>query len=590
MALLLVAGISPLRATAQYPAPVGTPVATRLVAQNALFDEYYEERLKESPTLATSQGDYRYNDRLEDYSLAGIAQRQATGDAFLVRLKGISTTGFPEQDELSHELLLRILSDDKAYRDLKAYEMPVTQFQGTHTALADLPLSMPLDSVKHYDDYVARLHGIPLALTQTEEVMRAGMKDKLMPVKVLIEKVPAQCEGIISADPFLGPIKKLPASFSDEDKARLAKAITDTVNNEVLPAYKAFGTFVATEYAPHGRTALGINSLPDGARRYRAAIHVQTTTDLTPAAIHALGLKEIARIEGEMTAIAKQQGFADLASFRASLKDNPKYKATSSEQILDDYRRYIAQMETKLPELFTFIPIKPVTVEAIPPFQPTAATHAVGGTPDGSRPGRVVVQTSDAAHRSLIDDEATAYHEGIPGHLFQGAVVKAQTGLPKFRIIYSNAGYGEGWALYAERLGKEVGFYQDPVSDYGRLTSELFRAVRLVVDTGLHSEGWTRDQAVDFFRKEDCVDEPTIQAEVDRYIDTPGQALAYKLGQLKFLELRARAQKELGAKFDLRTFHDEMLSGGRLPLDMLEARTNSWIAAQKGGKTVAVAQ
>jgi uncharacterized protein (DUF885 family) len=589
LAMLLAGGlILPYAHSAAQPP---ASVESRLAAQNGLFEEYYQSRLKELPTLATSLGDYRYNDRLADYSLAEVVREQGENDAFMLRLKAIPTEGFAEQDRLSHDLLLSVLSDDRAYRSLKSYEMPgdgVGNSVGVHVALADLPLSMPLDSVKHYEDYIARLHQIPVALAQTKDGMLVGMKDGLMPVKFLLEKVPEQCDGIIAADPFLGPINKLPASFSAEHKARLTKAITDAVNSEVLPAYKAFGEFVAKDYAPHGRTALGINSLPDGARRYQAAIHIMTTTDMTPDAIHALGLKEIARIEAEMTAIAKKQGFADLASFRAAVKSNPKYHATSSAQILEEYRKYIMQMEAKLPELFTFIPRKPVTVEAIPAFQPAMPTHAIAGTPDGSRPGRVVVQTSDPTHRTLINDEATAYHEGIPGHIFQGSVARAQTGLPKFRLVYRNSGYGEGWGLYAEQLGKEVGFYQDPVSDYGRLTSELFRAVRLVVDTGLHSQGWTRDQAVAFFRKEDCIDEPMIQAEVDRYIASPAQALSYKLGQLKFRELRARAQAELGPKFDVRTFHDEMLNGGCLPLGMLDARTNSWIAAQKGARTTVV--
>jgi uncharacterized protein (DUF885 family) len=584
--MLLAGGLSLPYAHSAAQAPAS--VESRRAAQNGLFEEYYQSRLKESPTLATNLGDYRYNDRLADYSLAEVARVQVENDRFMRRLKAIPTDGFAEQDRLSHDLLLTVLSDDRAYRSLKSYEMPgdaAGNSVGVHVALADMPLSMPLDSVKHYEDYIARLHQIPVALAQTEDGMRVGMKDGLMPVKFLLEKVPVQCDQIIAADPFLGPINKLPASFSAEDKARLTKAITDAVNTEVLPAYKAFGKFVAKDYAPHGRTALGINSLPDGARRYQAAIHMMTTTDMTPDAIHALGLKEIARIEAEMTAIAENQGFADLTSFRARVKINPKYRATSSEQILEEYRKYIVQMEAKLPELFTFIPRKPVTVEAIPAFQPAMPTHAIAGTPDGSRPGRVVVQTSDPTHRTLINDEAIAYHEGIPGHIFQVSVARAQTGLPKFRVAYTNSGYGEGWGLYAEQLGKEVGFYQDPVSDYGRLTSELFRAVRLVVDTGLHSQGWTREQAVAFFRWEDCIDEPSIQAEVDRYIASPAQALSYKLGQLKFRELRARAQAELGPKFDVRTFHDEMLNGGRLPLGMLDARTNSWIAVQKGAKT-----
>jgi uncharacterized protein (DUF885 family) len=355
------------------------------------------------------------------------------------------------------------------------------------------------------------------------------------------------------------------------------------VTSEVLPAYKAFGQYVATEYAPHGRTTLAIISLPGGEERYRHNIRSRTTiSTLTPDQIHQLGLREMDRIGAAMLAIAHQEGFDDVASFDASLKKNPKYVPTSAEQILDGYRRYLGQMQAKLPQLFTYIPGSPVTVEAIPSFQSAMATHYQTGTPDGKRPGRVVVATSDFAHRTTLNDEATAYHEGIPGHHMQLSVAQQMTDLPKFRQHSFNSGYIEGWALYAEQLGKEVGFYQDPASDYGRLTSERFRAVRLVVDTGIHSKGWTRDQVVDFFRKAKVVDEPMIQSETDRYISWPAQALSYKLGQLKFRELRERAQKELGPKFDIRTFHDEMLSGGVLPLDMLDARTNSWIKAQKG--------
>ena len=452
-----------------------------------------------------------------------------------------------------------------------------------HTNLADLPLSVPLDSVKHYEDYISRLHQIPRALGQTTQVLRAGVKDKLVMVRFLAEKIPAQCDGIVAADPFLRPTKKFPAGISAEDQRRLTQEITEAINTDVIPAYKTFAAYIQTEYAPHGRTVLAITSLPDGQKRYENDIYGRTTTHMTPDEIHQLGLREIDRIQAEMTVIAKKEGFADLASFRASLKTNPKYIPTSSEQILDDFRHYIAQMEPKLPQLFTLLPKSPVTVEAIPEFQASAMTHYVTGTPDGKRPGRVVVATSNFAERSLIDDEAIAYHEGIPGHHMQLSVQQQLQGLPKFRLhgLGFNA-YIEGWALYAEQLGKEVGFYQDPVSDYGRLSSELFRAVRLVVDTGIHSKGWSREQVVEFFRKSGAVDEPTIQSETDRYISWPAQALSYKLGQLKFRELRERAQQELGPKFDIRKFHDEMLDGGTLPLDMLEARTDRWIAEQKG--------
>jgi uncharacterized protein (DUF885 family) len=558
------------------------PVADRLADQNALFEESYQTDLRNFPERATAYGDYRYNDKLAQYSLDAILQRHQTDEAFLARLEAIPSTGFSDQDQLSHDLLVRVLQQRIADFDLKEYEMPINQQNGIHTSLADMPLSMPFDSVKHYEDYIARLRQIPRVLTQTTEVLRAGMKDKLMPVKFLAEKLPVQCQGIIDADPFLLPTKKYPADISPEDQKRLTQQITDAINTDVIPAYKTFATFLSKEYAPEGRTTLSITSLADGEKRYENDIYARTTTRMKPDEIHQLGLREIDRIQAEMTAIAKKEGFADLASFRASIKTNPKYIPTSADQILDDFRHYIAQMEPKLPELFTLLPKSPVTVEAIPPFQSAAATHYVTGTPDGKRPGRVVVATSNFAQRSMIDDEAVAYHEGVPGHHMQLSVQQQLTGLPKFRLhgLGFNA-YIEGWALYAEELGKEVGFYQDPVSDYGRLSSELFRAVRLVVDTGIHSKGWTRDQVVEFMRKSGAVDEPTIQSETDRYIAWPAQALSYKLGQLKIRELRERAKKELGPKFDIREFHDEMLDGGTLPLDLLEARTDKWIAQEK---------
>src|ERR1044071_1035999 len=577
LAVLLLITLAPL-VSAQQP----KTLADRLAAQKALFDEQYESDLRNYPQRATAFGDYRYNDQLNDYSLDAIMRHHQTDESFLARLEAISTAGFSDQDQLSHDLLIRVLQQRTSDFGFKEYEMPINQQYGIHTGLADLPLAVPLDSVKHYEDYIARLHQISRALNQVTEVLRAGMKDKLMPVRFLAEKIPAQCDGIIAADPFFRPTKKYPATISPEEQKRLTQEITEAVNTDVLPAYKAFATFIRTEYAPQGRTKLSVTSLPDGQKRYENDIYARTTTRMTADEIHQIGLREIDRIEAEMTVIATKEGFRDLASFRASLKTNPKYIPTSAEQILDDFRHYIAQMEPKLPQLFTLLPKSPATVEAIPEFQAAAATHYVTGTPDGKRPGRVVVATSNFAERSLIDDEAVAYHEGIPGHHMQLSIQQQLEGLPKFRLhgLGFNA-YTEGWALYAEQLGKEVGFYQDLVSDYGRLSSELFRAVRLVVDTGIHAKGWTRDQVVDFFRKSGAVDEPTIQSETDRYISWPAQALSYKLGQLKIRELRERAQKELGSKFDIRKFHDEMLDGGALPLDMLEARTDKWIAEQK---------
>ena len=556
------------------------PAAARLAAQNALFADYWETNLRLNPTQATQVGDYRYNDKLGDYSLAGIRQQHEINDSFLKRIKAISADGFGEEDRTSHDLFLRRLQENSDDWDLKNYEMPVTAQGGIHTSLADLPNSVPLDSVKHYEDYIARLHQIPTALLQTEEVLRAGVKDHLVLVKFLAEKIPTQAAGIISANPFATAIKKMPADFSEADRKRLTEAINTTIDKEVMPAYKQFASFITTDYAPSGRTTLSIESLPDGKRRYQAAIRRLTTTNLSPAEIHQIGLSEYDRIVVEMTALAKANGYNDLAGFREHIEKDPKYKPASAQAIVDDFDHYIKQMRSKLPQLFTVIPSAPVTVEPIPEFQKAAATHYQTGTPDGKRPGRVSVAVSDVGNRTMINDEAVAYHEGIPGHHMQLSIQQTLKELPEFRKHGGNSAYTEGWALYAEELGKEVGFYQDPGSDYGRLRSELFRAVRLVVDTGIHGMGWSREQVVDFMRKSHAVDEPTIQSETDRYISWPAQACSYKLGQLKIRDLRKRATQQLGSRFDERTFHDAILSGGSLPLDVLDARIMRWVKAQ----------
>jgi uncharacterized protein (DUF885 family) len=555
------------------------PVADHVAAQNALFEEYYQLGLKNSPERATSVGDYRYNALLGDVSLAAVARQHGEADAFLARLRAIPTAGMGDTDLLSHELLERQLSMGDLGYELKNFEMPINQENGIHTGLADLPLSVPLDSVQHYEDYISRLHQVPRVLAQTTEVLRQGMKDGLMPPRLIVEKLPAQCDGVIAADPFLLPAKKFPASFSDADKQRLTAAMTAAVNDEVLPAYRTFSAFLTKEYAPHGRAALSIESLPDGKRRYALAVKMMTTTDITPTAVHELGLKEVARITGEMTTLAKANGYKDLASFRAAINSDPKWKPKSEQQIIDDFAHYIHQMEPKLPELFTVLPKGPVTVEGIPDFDAAAATHYSSGTPDGKRAGRVVVAVANPTARTLVLDEAVAYHEGVPGHHMQISVAQQLKGLPKFRLRGGYSAYTEGWALYAEELGKEVGFYTDPVSDYGRLNSELFRAVRLVVDSGIHDQGWTREHVIAYMHEND-VNDVLAQSETDRYIAWPGQALAYKMGQLKIRELRDRAKKELGVRFDIKTFHDEVLSGGAMPLDV---RVDRWIRAQAVG-------
>jgi uncharacterized protein (DUF885 family) len=561
------------------------PVADRVAKQNALFEEYYQTFLKNFPERATAYGDYRYNSQLAQVSLAEIARQHAENDAFLARLKAIPTNGMSDKDLLSHRILEKQLERADVNYGLKNYEMPVNQQNGVHTQLADLPNAMPFDSVPHYQDYISRLHQIPRVLEQTTEVMRQGEKDKLMPPKLVLEKLPGQCDGIIAANPFLEPTKKFPAEFSEQDKKRLTDEITKAINDDVFPAYKKFADFLRTEYAPKGRTELAIESLADGKRRYAEAVKTMTTVNVPPAEVHEIGLKEVGRITDEMTKLAESQGYKDLASFREAVNNDPKWKPTSEQQILDVYKKYIGQMEPKLPELFGLLPKSPVTVEPIPEFAKAAATHYVQGTPDGKRPGRVVVAVSNPTKRPLVDDEAVAYHEGVPGHHLQISIAQTLEGLPKFRLHGFFSAYAEGWALYSEVLGKEIGFYQDPVSDYGRLNSEMLRAVRLVVDTGIHDKNWSRQQVIDYMHAND-VNDALAQTEADRYIAWPGQALAYKMGQLTILKLRDEAKTQLGDKFDLKAFHDEILNGGAMPLDLLQERVTAWIKDQKLNEAV----
>ena len=559
-----------------------------------LIAEEWEYELRESPEQATFVGDYRYNDRWSDASLAHIPQVKQDNQKWLAQFEAVDTTGFPEQEKLNQSLMVRNLKERLEFLDLKGYEMPVDQFNGIHLQLAQFVTSVPFDSTKHYEDYLSRLHQIPHVFADITEVLQQGEKDKLMPPRFLLEKTVVQCKSIAEpageANAFGQPVAHFPDAVPAADRTRLHDAIIAAIDNEVRPAYTKLANFIATEYAPKGRTEPGLWALPDGDKRYRFAIRLMTTTEMDPEAIHQLGLTEVKTIEDEQLTIAKKLGFADLPAFRASLKTNPKLVATSREQILEKYRFYLAQMEPQLPKLFGLLPKTRLEVRPTQEYREKEAAGAEynQGTPDGSRPGIIFVNTGDFEHRTLTDIESTAYHEGVPGHHMQISIAQTLPELPAFRQQAGYTAYIEGWALYAERLGKEVGFYQDPYSDYGRLSDELLRAIRLVLDTGVHYKHWTRQQMVDFFHAHSSDDEPDLQAETDRYIAFPGQALAYKLGQLDILRLRARAQSELGSKYDIRAFHDEILDGGALPLDVLDARVTSWIAAQSGGKVAAI--
>lgn len=408
-----------------------------------------------------------------------------------------------------------------------------------------------------------------------------------MPPKFLLEKVLVQTQmlagGKASESPFATPLKKFRKSISAAEQKRISNAVLLAIANDVQPAYQRFARFLSGQYIAKGRTEPGIWALPDGDAYYAFRVKQSTTLDKTPAEIHQIGLDEVKRDEAEMLTIVKKLGYPDIKSFSAALKTNPKEHPASKEALLDAYRGYIAGMRPKLPELFGRLPKAPLEVLPVPEYmeKDQAAAYYENGTPDGSRPGRVYINTYHFADRSLADVEAVAYHEGIPGHHLQISIAQELTGLPEFRKYSYYTAYTEGWGLYAERLGNDVGFYQDPYSDYGRLEADIWRAIRLVVDTGVHSQHWTRQQMVDYFHEHSAIDETNIQAEVDRYIAWPGQALGYKMGQLKFLELRQRAQAALGPKFSLKDFHDEVIDSGALPLDVLDKRVNDWIAEKK---------
>jgi uncharacterized protein (DUF885 family) len=555
-----------------------------------LIADEWEYEMRESPEAATAIGDYRYNDRWSDNSLAHIQQQKQDINKWLARFTAIDTAGFPEQEKLNKSLMVRNLKEELEGMELKTYEMPVNQFFGAHLQLAQFVALVPFDSTKHYEDYLARLHKVPQLVNELIEILQQGEKDKLLPPRFLLEKTVTQCKSIAGpegeANAFGQPVAKIPEAVALEDRKRLHDAIITAVNTEVRPAYNKLADFLAKEYAPKGRTEPGVWSLPNGDALYRFAVRQSTTTNMDPEAIHQLGLKEVARIEAEQLAIAKKLGFADLKTFRASLKTNPKLIPTSRDQLVEAYKGYIAQMDPELPKLFGLLPKTAVQVRAMQEFREKEAAGAdyQQGTPDGSRPGIVYVNTSDYQNRTLTNVESTAYHEGVPGHHMQISIAQTLPDLPMFRQQAGYTAYVEGWALYAERLGKDIGFYKDPYSYYGHLSEEMLRAVRLVLDTGVHYKHWTRQQMIDFFHEHTSDDEPDLQAETDRYIAIPGQALAYKLGQLEILKLRESAKNELGTRYDIRAFHDEILNGGALPLDVLDARVTTWIASQKTGK------
>ena len=576
---------------AQKPATKPNPMSTFDARHKQFFellDEEWQYEMRTSPEFATSVGDNRYNDRWSDYSPEFFQSDIEQRGKFLTRFEAIDANGFSQQDSLSLKLMIRELKEQIEGAQFKNWEMPVTQRDGPQVDLPYLISLMPFNSLQDYQNYLSRLHQISRVFEQITANMRRGLADGLMQPRYLLDKVSTEAEEVAKqsgeTSPFFGPLKQFPASVAAADQKRLRDDALNLIATQILPAYQKFAIFVRDEYAPHGRTDPGVWSLPDGDARYRYAIKRMTTTDLTPDQIHEIGLKELHETEAEMLAVAHKFGFNDLASFNQHIKDDRKLYATSGQQVLALYAKYAADMEPELPRLFGRLPKAKLIAVPMEPSRSPAGTPAdySAGTPDGSRPGHINVNEYDPQHRLLLNIEAIAYHEGVPGHHLQISLAQELPDLPDFRQHAGYTAFVEGWALYSERLGKDVGRYQDPYSEYGRLENEMWRDIRLVVDTGVHAKHWSRDQMIEYFHKYTAMDEPNIQTEVDRYIGWPGQALAYKLGQLQILKLRDEARQRLGDKFDIRAFHDEVLGNGPLPLDVLQSEVENWIAEQNG--------
>jgi len=558
----------------------------RRKALNDLLHEQWEYTLRTSPTFASILGDKRYNDKLDDFSQKAIDDNLEQSRQFLARFEAIDTTGFPDQEVLNKELMVRDLKMNLEGARFRPWEMPVNQFNGIHIDAPQLVSVLSFESVKDYEDYISRLKQMPRLFEQTIIQMRKGMAEGLMPPRILLEQVVTQASGIATTSaeksPFAQPFDKFPDVVPEADRRRLREAGLAAIRDSVLPAYVKFTAFVRDEYASKGRSEPGVWALPSGQELYAFRVKESTTTNLTPEEIHQIGLEQVKEIEGRMLGVARELGYPDLKSFYAAIKTNPKLHAHSREEILDLYRKYIDGMYTKLPDLFGRLPKGRLEVMPIEEFREIeASTHYMQGTPDGSRKAHVMVNTGDFANRTTLDIETTAYHEGVPGHHMQIAIAQELPELPPFRQQEGYTAYAEGWALYAERLGKEVGFFQDPYSYYGHLQDDMLRAIRLVVDTGFHYKHWTRQQVVDFFHEHSAIDEPDVQSETDRYMAWPAQALGYKIGQLEILKLRQYSKDQLGDKFDLRAFHDEVLVGGALPLDVLSDRIHNWVGKQK---------
>ncbi len=594
---------SPPAATAATPAPhtdvqvpraqdaQGRP-ADKAAQLDQLYTDFWEATLKLNPIEATFVGDPRYNDQLPNFLSDDYrAQSHAFNVEWLAKAKAIGADGLSGQALLSYNIFVKQQQDQLDGERFRDDLQPIDQFNNLALLAVQLgsgTSAQPFQTVKDYDNWLARAGKVPALYDQAIANMREGVKAGIVQPKALMVKVIPQLDAVIRDKPeeseFWSPIKNMPKTFSDADKARLTDAYRHLIADQLMPSYRKLRAYIADDYMPHTRSTVGYDALPDGHAWYAYRVRMMTTTDETPDQIHAIGLSEVARIKKQMDALRVKVGFkGDLQAFFHFLNTDKQFIFPTEKALLDGYNSVYAKVQKGVPRDFA---IQPKAKFEIRPVEAYRAQSAAGGSyqppsEDGTRPGIFYVNTYDLPSRKNWEMEDLFLHEAIPGHHFQLSIQQEQTGLPKFRRFGGETAYIEGYALYCETLGKELGMYADPYQAFGQLQNEQFRAMRLVVDTGLHSKGWTHDQAIQYMLDNSAMSKTDVIAEVERYIAMPAQALAYKTGQMKITELRAKAAKELGAKFDVRAFHTELLKDGALPLGVLEMKIDRWVSSQR---------
>jgi uncharacterized protein (DUF885 family) len=590
LALALFLACAPTTAVLAQDAPATAAAMTKAQQFDKLYADYWEEVLVLNPITATFIGDPRYNDQLPNFL---TAESRAKGEAFdrkwLAKAEALGPDGLDGQARISYDMFVRDRKLSLEGNRFPGWMQPIEQFNnlaGFAAQLGSGTMAQPFATVKDYDDWLARAHVLPQILDTAVANMREGMAKGVVQPRPLMDKVLPQLIALINEDPtrtlFWGPVEKMPESFSADDKARLTEAYRKMIATEMMPAYVRLRDFIRDEYKP--RDTVSLSALPDGKAWYAFNVKTQTTTDMTPAQIHALGLSEVARIHGEMEKVMAEAGFkGTLKEFFTFLNTDKQFQFKDEADLLAQYNLLRERIDANIPKLFSLTPKAPFEIRPVEPFR---AESAAGGqyyppSQDGSRPGVFYVNTFNLPTRMKWEMEDLYLHEAVPGHHFQIALQQELDDLPAFRKFGGETAFAEGWGLYSESLGKDLGVYQDPYQHFGQLQNELWRAIRLVVDTGLHDKGWTRDQVIKYMLDNSAVSETEATAEAERYIAIPGQALAYKIGELKIKELRARAEKALGPKFDIREFHAEVLKDGAVPLSVLEAKIDRWIASKQ---------